>query len=59
MDIAKILTGKKVTVFRADTTKEALVLGIDEECRLIVEYDSGEKEALLSGEVSTKIKNKG
>ncbi len=31
---------------------KARVLGIDDECRLLVEYEDGTREALFTGEVS-------
>ena len=54
------LTGKYVTVnsfvpndTRADS--RARVLGIDDECRLLIEYEDGSSEALSSGEVSVLL----
>ena len=52
-----ILIGKYVRVenfVKDQKQKYAKVLGIDRECRLLVEYDDGKKEALSSGEVSVK-----
>lgn len=46
------LVGKRVHVLRGDTPRPALVQGVDERCRLLVRYDDGTAEALLSGEVS-------
>lgn len=44
----------KVNSFAPDdkTSGYARVLGIDDECRLLIEYENGHKETLTSGEVS-------
>lgn len=52
-----ILIGKYVRVenfVKDQKQKYAKVLGIDGECRLLVEYDDGRREALLNGEVSVR-----
>lgn len=54
------LTGKYVTVnsFVPNDTRagsRARVLGIDDECRLLIEYEDGSSEALSSGEVSVLL----
>ena len=49
------LIGENVRVMQANKIVEkgkAKVLGIDDECRLTVEYEDGTKEALFTGEVS-------
>ena len=46
--------GKRVNVLRSGTSRPAKALSIDEECRLIVEYEDGTQEALSSGEVSIR-----
>ncbi len=48
------LTGKRVTVLRGGEGRAALVLGTDGECRLLVRYDDGAREALDSGEISIR-----
>lgn len=49
------IIGKNVLIYSKDTSKEALVLGIDDNCRLIVRYNDGREEALSSGEVSVRV----
>ena len=46
--------GKSIDVIRGSSSRPAIALDIDEECRLIVEYEDGSREALSSGEVSIK-----
>ena len=50
-----IVTGKRILVVSADKKIPATAIGIDENCRLEVLYDDGEKEFLSSGEISTKL----
>jgi len=45
--MVNVLTGERITPARA--------LDVDERCRLVVEYESGQREALSSGEISVKI----
>ncbi|MBE6870405.1 MAG: biotin--[acetyl-CoA-carboxylase] ligase [Ruminococcaceae bacterium] len=47
--------GKKVKIIRGDTVKNATVTDIDGKCRLLVEYENGEKDALSSGEISIRF----
>ena len=49
------VVGKKVMVIMGDNKREALVKGVDEDCRLIVEYDDGKTECLSYGEISIKV----
>lgn len=49
-----ILQGKAVDVIHVNHSRPAVVLGIDDECRLLVEYENGERAALDSGEVSVR-----
>lgn len=49
------VVGKKVMVIMGDNKREALVQGVDDECRLIVEYDDGKTESLSYGEISIKV----
>ena len=49
-----ILIGREVEIISSGGSKTARVVGIDDECRLIVETDSGTK-ALFCGEVSVKL----
>ena len=46
-----MLTGRQVTVVQGEREQEALVLGIDDACRLLVRYPDGSEAALSSGEV--------
>ena len=47
--------GRTVQVLSANGSRTAKVLGLDEDFRLSVEYENGEKETLISGELSVKI----
>lgn len=46
-----MLTGRQVTVVQGEREQKALVLGIDDACRLQVRYPDGSEAALSSGEV--------
>ena len=50
-----LVIGKNVSVMFSDRQKEAVVLDIDDDCRLIVQYADGTTESLFSGEVSVKV----
>ncbi len=50
-----IIIGKKVTVIKGKDRQNAVALDIDDNARLLVEYENGEKEKLFSGEVSIKV----
>lgn len=50
----QILIGKDIFVIEPDRKKKAKVLGVDDEARLMVEYEDGEKESLFTGEVSVR-----
>ncbi|MBQ5523777.1 MAG: biotin--[Oscillospiraceae bacterium] len=49
------LQGKEVLVLRGETAVPARVLEIDDDCRLVVQYENGSQEALSSGEVSIRL----
>ena len=49
-----IIQGKEITLINGGEKKEAVVLGLDEKCRLLVRYKSGETERIESGEVSVE-----
>ena len=51
------LLGKDIMVIKSKDTFTAKAIEIDDKARLVVEYEDGTKEALVSGEVSTKIKD--
>lgn len=44
--------GKQVTVLAGNEQKSAVVLGIDDRCRLLVRYADGKEEYFSSGEIS-------
>ena len=48
------ILGKEIYVSQHDGEKPARAVEIDDECRLVVKYDSGETAALSTGEVSVK-----
>ena len=50
-----IVLGKKITVIKGETRKSATAIDIDDNARLTVEYENGEKETLFLGEVSIKF----
>lgn len=50
-----IALGKNVRVMNTEEGTAARVLEIDDNCRLLVEYESGEKEYISSGEISIKL----
>ena len=47
--------GRNVNVLLPDGPKEALVLNVDDDCRLLVRYPDGSEDTLYSGEVSIKL----
>lgn len=47
--------GKQVTLTSYNKSPNAVVLGIDEECRLLVKYPDGTKDCYSSGEISIRI----
>lgn len=49
------LDGKKVNVIKPAETKNAEVIGIDDDFRLQVKYEDGSTEFLSSGEVSLRV----
>lgn len=49
-----ITTGKRVQVITPTSRREAQALEIDDEFRLVVEYDDGSRQALAAGEVSVR-----
>ncbi len=50
-----LVIGKRVTLVSANTTREALVTDIDEDCRLIVQYDDGTIGCCSSGEIRVRL----
>lgn len=47
--------GKQVTLTAFNESKNAVVVGIDEECRLLVKYPDGTQECFSSGEISVCV----
>lgn len=54
---ACITVGKRVKVLRADTSRDALALGIGHDGALRVRYNDGSEELLLSGEAGVRAQN--
>lgn len=50
------LVGKLITVKAPDGDREAMALGVDERCRLLVRYADGREDALSSGDVSIRLR---
>jgi BirA family biotin operon repressor/biotin-[acetyl-CoA-carboxylase] ligase len=50
-----LLTGRQVTVPAQNGSRQAQVLEVDDDFRLVVRYDDGSVEELSSGEVSVKL----
>ncbi|MHB8129150.1 MAG: biotin--[acetyl-CoA-carboxylase] ligase [Mobilitalea sp.] len=48
------LIGKDILVLKGKETTPAMAVDIDEKARLVVEYENGTREALVSGEVSIR-----
>lgn len=47
--------GKRVRLISGGRSSEVYVRGIDDECRLVVEYPDGHKESCCSGEISLQM----
>lgn len=47
-----LVIGKQIQVLADGGNREAYVLGIDDDCRLLVEYGNGERGVLSCGEIS-------
>lgn len=50
-----LVVGKNVTVLSGGQSRSAFAYGIDDECRLLVQYDDGETAALSYGEVAIRL----
>lgn len=46
--------GEKINIISGNTVTPALLSGVDDDCRLLVEYENGEKAVLSSGEISIR-----
>ena len=53
-----LVIGRHVRLISGDRESEVLVKGIDDECRLQVEYPDGHEEACCSGEISFQLESK-
>lgn len=49
------ILGKEIRVIKNEISTPARALEIDDDCRLLVEYKTGEREYLSSGEISIKL----
>lgn len=49
------LTGKKIDVIYSDRTEPAFVLGITDDCHLVIKSENGEVKTLSSGDVSVRV----
>ncbi len=49
------VTGKRINVIKTGDVRPAKALDIDDECRLLVQYEDGTQEALYSGEISIRV----
>ena len=47
--------GREVEVLSGDSSRKALVLGIDDSCRLLVRYENGETACLSYGEIRIRL----
>lgn len=47
--------GKHVNVLSGNESRRAFVLGVDDECRLLVRYEDNTEETLSSGEISIRL----
>lgn len=47
--------GRNITVLSGERATPARALDVDEKCRLVVEYENGERETLSSGEISIRL----
>jgi len=52
--LRSIILNKAINVISQDGQRHAVALAIDDDCRLLVRYDTGETAALGSGEVSIR-----
>lgn len=50
------LTGKEINIIKTDCVETATVLGIDDNCHLVVKTENGEIKTIFSGDVSVRIR---
>ena len=51
-----VVLGQDIYVISGDSKKPAKAIAVDDDCGLVVQYDSGETATLVSGEVSIRAK---
>lgn len=49
--------GQKITVVGPNSSRSATALGVDRDFHLLVRYDTGEEEAVSTGEISIRLSN--
>lgn len=49
------LTGKNINIIKTNSVEPAFVLGVDDNCHLIVKTESGEIKTISSGDVSVRV----
>lgn len=52
-----MVLGQKITVLDGHETREAVALGMDDQCHLQVRYENGEEKFLSGGEISIRVKS--
>lgn len=52
-----LVVGKEITVISGTQERNAFVHGIDDACRLLIEYDNEEKDCLSYGEIRIRVRN--
>ncbi|MDD7027070.1 MAG: biotin--[acetyl-CoA-carboxylase] ligase [Lachnospiraceae bacterium] len=50
-----LAVGRQVTVILGEEKRSAFVYGIDDECRLMVKYENGERQSLSYGEIRIRL----
>ena len=50
------LTGKGINIISGENTRPATVIGITDDCHLLVKNENGEIEEISSGDVSVRAK---
>lgn len=50
-----LVIGKQIVVLSANEAKDAVAIGVDDECRLLVRYADGTEACLSSGEISIRF----
>ena len=51
------IIGKEINIIAGNKSKRAVVLGIDDKCRLLIRYPDGKEACCSSGEISIKLDN--